>query len=113
MEILARLYKAFTAARELSLGVGLDRIRRGAKIEPVAATWGEHSPSVARALSRSDVADLAAIANGLPESWVVTIEPPHGQLAIVPIAQRRRYHRAYVASRKLGRIYRDSGLDAA
>jgi hypothetical protein len=50
---------------------------------------------------------LKSVACALPDSWVVSMEPPHGQLAISPIAERRRYHRCWVGSVALGRLYRD------
>jgi len=53
------------------------------------------------------VADLADTALRLPTSWVVTIEPPFGQLAITPVRQRPRFHRCWVASGAERRIYHD------
>lgn len=80
------------------------------KIKPAVATTGETSPSVARALSALEQECLAAIALALPASWVVTIEPPHGQVAITPVAERNRFHRCWVASGSQRRIYRDNAL---
>jgi hypothetical protein len=74
------------------------------------ATPGEPAPSVARALSDLERECLAAIALALPASWVVTIEPPHGQVSITPVAERHRFHRCWVASGSQRRIFRDDGL---
>lgn len=73
----------------------------------------EASPSVARALSELEAECLAAIALAIPASWVVTVEPPYGQLAISPVEERNRFHRCWVASGGQRRIYRDNGLTAA
>jgi hypothetical protein len=72
---------------------------------------GRDSPSVARALSDLEKECLAAIALSLPASWVVTVEPPYGQLAITPVSERHRFHRCWVASGSQRRIYRDDALD--
>lgn len=77
------------------------------------ATVGEHSPSVARALSDLEAECLAAIALALPSSWVVVVEPPFGQISITPVQERHRFHRTWVASGSQRRIYRDDGLTAA
>jgi hypothetical protein len=37
------------------------------------------------------------------------IEPPFGQLALTPLAERKVFHRAYVASVALRRIFHDDG----
>jgi hypothetical protein len=74
------------------------------------ATSGRHSPSVARALSDLEREALAAIALALPASWVVTVEPPHGQVSISPVMERNRFHRCWVASGSQRRIYRDDAL---
>lgn len=71
---------------------------------------GEASPSVARALSELEAECMAAIALALPASWVVQIEPPHGQLSIVPVLERHRFHRCWVASGDQRRIYREDAL---
>lgn len=52
---------------------------------------------------------LATTACALPDSWCVVIEPPFGQLALTPLAERRIYHRAHVASVALRRIFHDDG----
>jgi len=72
--------------------------------------WGGNSPSVARSLSAPERDDLAALALSLPASWVVVVEPPYGQLAITPSKERRRYHRAWVASGERRRIFHDNGI---
>lgn len=74
------------------------------------ATQGEPSPSVARALSDLEAECLAAIALALPASWVVVVEPPHGQVSITPVLERHRFHRSWVASGSQRRIYRDDAL---
>lgn len=71
---------------------------------------GEASPSVARALSDLEAECLAAIALALPASWVVQIEPPHGQLSIRPVSERNRFHRCWVASGSQRRIYREDSV---
>jgi len=81
-----------------------------AKIQPNVGVRGEASPSVARALSDLEAECLAAIALALPASWVVTVEPPHGQLAITPVSERHRFHRCWVGSGAQRRIYRDDAL---
>lgn len=86
---------------------------RAVKIQTTMASWGEHSPSVARALSDLERECLAAIALALPASWVVTIEPPHGQIAITPVAERNRFHRCWVASGSQRRIFRDDARSAS
>jgi hypothetical protein len=78
-------------------------------LKGVAATRGRHSPSVARSLSALEAADLAWIATALPPDWVVTVEPPFGQLAISPANERRRHHRCWVASPRNRTIFRDAG----
>lgn len=80
------------------------------KIKPVATNRGKDSSSAARSLSALEASDLVATAAGLPESWGVRIEPPYGQLAILPLSGRRRYHRAWIAARRYGRIARDDAL---
>lgn len=70
---------------------------------------GEHSPSVARALSDLERECLAALALSLPASWVVVIEPPYGQVAITPVKERHRHHRCWVASGSQRRIFKDDG----
>lgn len=52
---------------------------------------------------------LAALALALPASWVVCVEPPHGQIAITPVAERHRFHRCWVADGHQRRIFRDDG----
>lgn len=74
------------------------------------ATEGEHSPSVARALSDLEAECLAAIALALPASWVVQVEPPYGQVAIMPVTERHRFHRCWVASGSQRRVFRDDAL---
>ncbi len=83
------------------------------KIQPNVASRGESSPSVARALSDLEKECLAAIALALPASWVVTVEPPYGQLSITPVAERHRFHRCWVASGSQRRIYRDDAVPLA
>lgn len=78
----------------------------------MSARRGEISASAASSLSSSEAYDLKVLALALPESWAVQIEPPYGQLALVPLSSRRRYHRCWVASRRIGRIVRDSALIA-
>lgn len=80
------------------------------KIQPKVASRGETVPSVARLLSDLEAESLAAIALSLPASWVVTVEPPYGQLSMTPVAERHRFHRCWVASGSQRRIYRDDGL---
>lgn len=91
------------------LGDAANRIDH--KIKPNVAHLGEASPSVARALSDLEKECLAAIALALPASWVVSVEPPHGQVAITPVAERNRFHRCWVASGHQRRIWRDDGLN--
>jgi hypothetical protein len=86
------------------------RISLDVKIQPNVGVRGGNSPSVARALSELEAECLAAIALALPASWVVSVEPPHGQLAITPVAERHRFHRCWVASGHERRIYRDDAL---
>lgn len=71
---------------------------------------GRDSPSVARALSDLEKECLAAIALSLPASWVVTVEPPYGQVSITPVAERHRFHRCWVASGSQRRIFREDAL---
>lgn len=92
---------------------GDDNARDDAKIQPTVASWGEPSPSVARALSDLEKECLAAIALALPSSWVVVVEPPFGQVAIMPVQERHRFHRCFVASGKQRRIFRDDGTRVA
>jgi hypothetical protein len=87
-----------------------DGCRTHAKIQTVGAHLQRDSPSVARSLSTSEAADLAAIAKALPLEWCVLIEPPFGQLAIMPIREAGHYHRCHVASASWGAIRRASGL---
>ena len=76
----------------------------------MATQEGQRNPSVARRLSASEAADLAAIALALPDSWCVWVEPPYGQLAFGPRATRPRYHRAWVAFGSERVITRSTGL---
>jgi hypothetical protein len=71
---------------------------------------GRLSPSVARSLSDLEARDLISIAKGLPADWVVTVEPPYGQLSIGPLVGRRRFHRSWVASPSWGRLRRDDSV---
>lgn len=84
---------------------------------------GERSPSEARSispsvreavrsaasepLSEAEREQLRDIALALPAAWVVSLEPPFGQVAISPTRERPRYHRCWVGSVALGRLYRD------
>lgn len=92
--------------------LGDAQIVMDANLQPNVGVRGDISPSVARALSDLERECLAAIALALPASWVVTVEPPHGQLAITPVAERHRFHRCWVASGHERRIYRDDSLRA-
>ena len=65
---------------------------------------GRGSPSVARALSVFEVEQLRATVGSLPPDWCLQIEPPYGQLSMGPLAGRRRYHRAWIASGAYNRI---------
>lgn len=56
---------------------------------------------------------LAATALSLPASWVVCVEPPHGQLSITPVSERHRFHRCWVADGAQRRIYRDDARGIA
>jgi hypothetical protein len=62
------------------------------------------SPSVARSLEPSEAADIAAVAKGLPPTWCVQLLPPHGQMAIVPLASRVRSPRIWTAAPAWGVI---------
>jgi len=68
---------------------------------------GEASPSVARALSDLETADVIATARALPTGWVVTIEPPYGQLAIHPRIGAHRYRRCWVGSPDTRSLFHD------
>lgn len=83
------------------------------KSRPVRGVEGRGSPSVARSLSISEQRDLVALAKSIPSTWAVVVEPPYGQLAITPLAERKRFHRCWVASVAAGRIYHDDGLSHA
>lgn len=76
----------------------------------MAATGGRLSPSVARSLDAQEVADLAELARGLPDGWIVLVTPPHGQLVMLPRQYARGYHRCHVADRELACIYRADGM---
>jgi len=82
----------------------------GVTLKGVAATPGNGRPSAARALKPFEVAELVAIARGLPETWCVQILPPEGQLAIVPVAGRRSHHRCFSASRHWGAVIHENGI---
>ena len=82
----------------------MTRFTCGFKIKTNVATWGEQSPSVARPLSASEAAELAATALALPESWVLTIEPSWGQLSIHPRAEARYRGMVWVADPVTRRI---------
>jgi hypothetical protein len=84
---------------------------RDVKIQPEVASRGEHSPSAARALLPYEVEQITAMAVGLPDSWVVCIEPPFGQMSISPGTERKIRHRCWVASPASRRIFRDNGLN--
>jgi hypothetical protein len=60
-------------------------------------------------LLASEAEQLIATARTLPTSWCLVVEPPFGQLAITPSAERRIYHRCHVAAVAVGRIFRDDG----
>jgi hypothetical protein len=47
---------------------------------------------------------MAAIARALPDTWCVLIEPPHGQLRVLPLVDAPRHHRMFVASARWGAI---------
>jgi hypothetical protein len=80
--------------------------QNGAKLKSVAATGGRLSPSVARSLDAHDAASLASVAQGLPPGWVVTVTPPHGQLAILPREYVHVCHRTWIADREVATVYR-------
>jgi hypothetical protein len=79
------------------------------KIQDNVAVREAASASVASALSDLEREALAAIALAIPASWVVTLEPPFGQVSISPVSERHRFHRCWVASGSQRRIYRDDG----
>lgn len=64
----------------------------------VATPRGMAVTSAASVLSDREKTDLIAVARGLPETWAVQVLPPHGQLAITPLAGRPVHHRCYTAS---------------
>ncbi len=80
------------------------------KIKSYMGTSGRDSPSAARALSALEVTDLTTVALGLPDTWVATLEPPYGQLAITPNVGRRIHLRCHVASGSRRVLYRDGRL---
>lgn len=77
----------------------------------VAPPSDSRVPSVARGLHALEADALKAIALALPETWCVVVEPPYGQLAITPIAERRRFLRAWLASSAWGKITREPWRD--
>jgi hypothetical protein len=77
-------------------------------LQTVGAHLREDSPSAARSLSALEATDLAAVALSLPDSWCVALEPPYGQMAIGPLAGRRRFHRCHIAASKWGAVRRDT-----
>jgi hypothetical protein len=79
------------------------------KIKPIVASPAGDIPSAARALSGPERDSLIAIAKGLPDTWAVALEPPHGQVAIVPLACRRKFHRCWVAAPAFQKLFRDDG----
>lgn len=83
---------------------------RLAKINRVSGRRGEISPSAARALSDPEREALIDLAKSLPDTWAVQLEPPHGQVAIVPLACRRRFHGCWIAAARYRRLVRDNGL---
>jgi hypothetical protein len=60
-----------------------------------------------------DVAQLRDTALGLPPGWVVAIEPPYGQLAIVPRERHRRHATCWIIDGEKRRAYRTPWLPAA
>lgn len=90
--------------------VSLTNIAGDVKLKSTMPPRGRLSPSVARALSDLETADVIAIARALPLDWQVAIEPPFGQVSISPRQGARRFHRCIVASRSIGRITRDNAL---
>jgi hypothetical protein len=99
---LPRLNDRLTLALEL-----------GAKVETVGATSERLSPSVARPLSPHEADQLGTIALGLPESWVVQILPPFGQLGISPAGERLVRHRCHTAWASRRVITRENGCRPA
>lgn len=91
---------------------GLTRIHTALKIKTEMPPRGENCPSVARALTGSEADQIIATARAIPLSWVLTIEPPYGQLSLSPIAERPVRHRCFIASPSWGSIRRDNGLAA-
>lgn len=57
-------------------------------------------PSAARLLLPEEAAELGATAVNLPDGWTVTIEPPHGQLALTPPGLRYRAVGCYIVDRE-------------
>lgn len=51
----------------------------------MTADPGKHSASAASTFSAFERSELVATALGLPSTWVVTVEPPYGQIRIEPV----------------------------
>lgn len=77
-------------------------------LKGVPPTRRDAVPSAARGLNEREVADLAAIARALPAGWVVQVQPPRGQVAILPRAYLDGFHRCFVADAAAARIYRQN-----
>lgn len=62
--------------------------------------------SAARLLSVEDVTQLGAIAEVLPATWVVAVEAPHGQVAILPRSSVRAQVATWVVDGAARKAYR-------
>lgn len=107
---LGRLVQITSLFAGFSVLGGLTRIRTALKIKTEMPPRGENCPSAARALSVTEAAEIIATARTIPLSWVLTVEPPYGQLSLSPIAERPVRHRCFIASPSWGSIRRDNGL---
>ena len=78
----------------------------GATIKNVVAAGKGTVPSAARRLSVLEAHELGETAMALPDGWVVTVEAPYGQLALVPAANVRWHTGCFVADRRSRRVTR-------
>jgi hypothetical protein len=68
-------------------------------IKNVVAAGKGTVPSAARRLQRSEARELGETARALPDGWVVAIEAPYGQLAILPAPHVRHSVGCWVADK--------------
>jgi hypothetical protein len=83
----------------------------GNKLKRVMVPGTSSVPSAARRLQAFEVQQLADTARALPAGWVVAVEAPHGQLALLPRDGLHRQSLTWVADGEASKCYRQRWIE--